>query len=123
MTKESDNSNPLLIDGLSVERIPKKKRPTTEDWVQVQGGMPEIQWENGNVCKVVHRYVNHKDKTGTGSVVTVSLPILDKMKMKTVTYNIDGADKDFPIALLWKFIGKPNWIISGGRGCEKVVVE
>lgn len=85
--------------------------------------MPEIQWENDRVCRVIHQYVNEKDDTGTGSVVTISIPALEKHRIKTITYNVNGVEKDFPVALLWKFYGKPSWIDTKGKGIEKVTVE
>jgi len=123
MARETVDEIHQLPEGLSVGRVPKEKRPTQNDWVRIQGGMPEIEWESDVLCKVIHRYENTRDPTGTGRVVVTSLLIVEKWKIKTVTYNIDGKEKVFPIGLLWQFHGKPNWISGGGRGGERVPIK
>lgn len=97
-----------LSEMLSLERIPEDKRPTQEDWREVQGGKPEIVFKSDKLCYVIHRYENKRDPSGTGAVIPTSInEVRGWGGKKTLTMDIKGRQVEFPIAMLWKFHGKP----------------
>ncbi|HZJ18493.1 MAG TPA: hypothetical protein VFD45_02660 [Patescibacteria group bacterium] len=55
----------LLPEALLVESILGARRPLPEDWEHIQGGMSEVVLVEPGLFKVIHRYFNRKDCSGT----------------------------------------------------------
>lgn len=97
----------MLPHGLSIEKIPEDRRPTSKDWEQVQGGKPTVKRVGPRQYDVIHNYENPDDPSGTGVVVPTSLHTLENWSTKIVTVIIDKKEVEFPVALLWKYHGRP----------------
>lgn len=92
--------------------LSKPRKPTTEDWVKVQGGKPEVV-ADGGILRVKHNY-----EGGEGMVV----PTQPKQLKETVTLDVGGKLVEFPVALLRRFHGVPcetRSLKSGGKGYER----
>lgn len=113
--KEGYDNFVSLPAGLSIEAIPKNKRPTEDDWKKLQGGKPEIFLINDKLCNVVHRYDNRKDPSGTGKVVPTSLAVVKNWERKTIDATVEGRQIEFPVAMVWKYHGKPCEGIGGTK--------
>ncbi len=90
----------------------KPRKPTTEDWVKIQGGKPEVVM-NGGIFQVKHKY-----EGGEGIVV----PTQPKQLKETVIIDLEGKPVEFPVALLRRFHGLPCETRSkkmGGKGYER----
>jgi len=116
-----------LPRAMSVYQVPEDKRPRLEDWVYIQGGMPEIvpTDRDFDFFKIIHRYENTRDASGTGAVVPTPISIAESWSNNpTVSKKCkDGVYRDFPGALLWEKHGKPCEQRSGGRGAyERIKV-
>ena len=118
--KEGYNNFAMLPAGLSVETIPENKRPTEDDWKKLQGGKPEIFVINDRLCNVVHRYNNLRDSSGTGKIVPTPLAVVKNWERKTIDATVDGRQVEFPVALVWKYHGKP---CEGKGGTEYNTVQ
>lgn len=115
---------PQLPEALSGKGIDKNHQPTVDDWKYIQGGKPEIVLKaSGKACDVIHNYINSKDSSGTGVVVPTSIHIVNNWKIKTMRYSVNNRDVDFPVALLWKFHGKPCESNGGGERYKRISVK
>lgn len=74
-------------------------KPTIQDWIDLQGGMPTIRPRNEYLVEVVHDYPR-----GEGMIVPTRIPI---EAMGDVLYEIAGRYVEFPVALVRALHGEP----------------
>jgi len=101
--------------------IPEKNRPSLDDWEEIQGGRPEVKFnEDGRTFDIKHNYINKKDDSGTGVIVPASFGVLEGISENNlVRLNIKGREIHFPSVLLWEKYGKPSETLSLSMGGER----